>query len=247
MKKESFLEYMNQILMTGEVAGLFPKDEMLAIISDMRPTMKKLAPHIQDTQDNLWNFFINRVRENLHVMLCFSPVGIKFSRRAQQFPGLINGCTIDWFMPWPEEALVAVSGKFISDFPMACDQGVKDSLQHMMGAVHIRVTKACTEYFERFRRHVYVTPKSYLAFVNGYKDLYSQKWKHVKSLASAINAGLLKMKEAKDDVDKVIDEIAAGFRCCSSGWHSQCHSPHRMRSPVPPPCVAAESRAEGDE
>lgn len=49
-----------------------------------------------DTWDNLYSFFLNRVRDNLHVVLCFSPVGDKFSRRAQQFPGLINGCTIDW-------------------------------------------------------------------------------------------------------------------------------------------------------
>jgi len=46
-----------------------------------------------------YTFFLNRVRDNLHIVLCFSPVGDKFSRRAQQFPGLINGCTIDWWVP----------------------------------------------------------------------------------------------------------------------------------------------------
>lgn len=41
------------------------------------------------------------------IRLLPSPVGAKFARRAQQFPGLINGCTIDWFLPWPEEALTS--------------------------------------------------------------------------------------------------------------------------------------------
>jgi dynein heavy chain len=77
------------------------------IINDIRPIMKAAAPGVPDTWDNLYSFFLNRVRDNLHVMLCFSPVGNKFSRRAQQFPGLINGCTIDWFLPWPEEALTS--------------------------------------------------------------------------------------------------------------------------------------------
>lgn len=88
-------------------AGLFPKDELDMIINDMRPIMKLAAPGVTDTWDNLYAFFLNRVRDNLHVMLCFSPVGNKFSRRAMQFPGLINGCTIDWFLPWPEEALTS--------------------------------------------------------------------------------------------------------------------------------------------
>jgi hypothetical protein len=44
-----------------------------------------------DTWDNLYNFFMGRVRNNLHVCLCFSPVGEAFARRAGQFPGLING------------------------------------------------------------------------------------------------------------------------------------------------------------
>jgi hypothetical protein len=88
-------------------AGLMPKDELDMIINDMRPIMKAVQPGVPDTWDNLYAFFLNRVRDNLHVMLCFSPVGNKFSTRAQQFPGLINGCTIDWFLPWPEEALTS--------------------------------------------------------------------------------------------------------------------------------------------
>jgi len=207
VKKESFLEYINQVLMTGEVAGLFPKDEAQMAAADCRPRMKKLRPDLIDTPDNLWSFFISQVRENLHVLLCFSPVGAKFGRRSQQFPGLINGCTIDWFLPWPEEALVAVSSKFLGEFPMACDDRVKAGLQRMCGAVHAGVNKACSQYFERFRRHVYVTPKSYLSFVNGFKELYTTKWGEVRKLSEAINAGLDKMKGAKKDVDKLKDEL----------------------------------------
>jgi len=34
VKDEGFLEYVNQILSTGEVTGLFPKDELDALVSD---------------------------------------------------------------------------------------------------------------------------------------------------------------------------------------------------------------------
>lgn len=45
----------------------------------------------------LFNFFVNCCKENLHVMLCMSPIGDAFRNRLRQFPSLINCCTIDWF------------------------------------------------------------------------------------------------------------------------------------------------------
>ena len=44
IKEECFLEYINQLLMTGEVAGLFARDELDALLNDVRPIMKREAP-----------------------------------------------------------------------------------------------------------------------------------------------------------------------------------------------------------
>uniref|UniRef100_A0A7S0KFC3 AAA+ ATPase domain-containing protein n=1 Tax=Micromonas pusilla TaxID=38833 RepID=A0A7S0KFC3_MICPS len=207
VKEESFLEFINQILMTGEVAGLFPKDELDMIVNDMRAVAKRECPEMPDTWENLYQLFLGRVRDNLHTCLCFSPVGDKFATRARNFPGLINGCTIDWFLPWPQDALIAVSTKYIGDFSMACGDEVKALLQEHMGHVHTAVTQACKEYFEKFRRNVYVTPKSYLSFIDGYRSLYQKKLDDVNVLADKINSGLSKLFEAKSDVKKMQVEL----------------------------------------
>ena len=45
----------------------------------------------------MYNFFIERVKTNLHIVLAMSPIGDAFRNRLRQFPSLINCCTIDWF------------------------------------------------------------------------------------------------------------------------------------------------------
>lgn len=48
---------------------------------------------------------------------------------------------------------------------------------------------SCVDYFEMFRRQTYVTPKSYLSFLNGYKEIYKEKYDGLKELAMRMNSG----------------------------------------------------------
>lgn len=50
------------------------------------------------------------------MLLCVSPTSDQFAQRALQFPGLINGCIIDWFLPWTVEALASVADRHMADF-----------------------------------------------------------------------------------------------------------------------------------
>lgn len=45
----------------------------------------------------LFNMFIDRVRDQLHIVLAMSPIGDAFRTRLRMFPSLVNCCTIDWF------------------------------------------------------------------------------------------------------------------------------------------------------
>lgn len=74
IKEEAFLEYINNVLSVGEVANLFPKDELDDILTTVTPLMKKDDPRRPLTQENLYDYFISRARNNLHIILCFSPV-----------------------------------------------------------------------------------------------------------------------------------------------------------------------------
>lgn len=95
-----------------KVSNLFACDEVDEILSDLIPSFKKEHPRRPPTSEALYDYFMTRVRQNLHVVLCFSPVGEKFRNRSLKFPALISGCTIDWFSRWPKDALVAGTCRF---------------------------------------------------------------------------------------------------------------------------------------
>uniref|UniRef100_A0A8C8ED16 Dynein axonemal heavy chain 5 n=1 Tax=Otus sunia TaxID=257818 RepID=A0A8C8ED16_9STRI len=207
IRDESFLEYMNNVLASGEVSNLFARDEIGEITQDLIPAMKKEYPRRTPTGENLYNYFLSRVRNNLHVVLCFSPIGEKFRTRALKFPGLISGCTMDWFQRWPKDALVAVAQHFLVSYHIECTDEVKQSVVNTMGTFQDIVAEKCVEYFERYRRRTFVTPKSYLSFIGGYKAIYKEKFANVGSLSERMKTGLAKLMEAEVSVNQLSQEL----------------------------------------
>uniref|UniRef100_A0A671YVZ2 Dynein axonemal heavy chain 8 n=1 Tax=Sparus aurata TaxID=8175 RepID=A0A671YVZ2_SPAAU len=199
IKDEAFLEYLNNVLSSGEVSNLFAKDEITEITQNLISVMKKEFPRVPPTFDNLYDYFISRSRKNLY----FDYQHLL----SLKFPGLISGCTMDWFTPWPNEALVAVSNYLLSQFPMVCSADVKASVVTTMGTYHEKVSETCESYFERFRRRTHVTPKSYLSFINGYKTLYAEKHNYINTLAEHMNVGLAKLMEASESVAQLSKDL----------------------------------------
>ena len=56
---------INDLLASGEVPGIFADDELENVINGLRNEVKGAG--IQDTKENIWKFFIDRVRRQLKV------------------------------------------------------------------------------------------------------------------------------------------------------------------------------------
>jgi dynein heavy chain len=202
VKSESFLEYMNSLLATGDVVGLFAKDERDAMCGEVRNDFVKDCPNMEENLLNLFKYFMDRLRDHLHMVICFSPVNAKFPIRAQKFPAVFT-VNINWFMPWPESALVAVSTAFLGDHYIDCSKEDRPRLYGLTGAFQAEVRHMCDTYYARMRKHVSVTPKSFLCFIDFYKVLYTIKYDEINEREKSVRNGLTKLKEASDYVEKL--------------------------------------------
>ena len=201
---DKYLVYINDILASGYIPELFAKDEVEEIQGKVRTEAKSIG--IPDDPAELFNFFLRKVRNHLHLDLCFSPVGDSFRQRARQFPGLINDTGIDWFTPWPEDALVGVAARFLAEVEFPSDE-VRNGIAQHMANVHLSIDEANREFKERERRINYTTPTSFLELINFYKGLLDTKRGVIDDQIMRLETGLNIMQRTNDRVDLLKKEL----------------------------------------
>nr|XP_045232519.1 dynein axonemal heavy chain 17 [Macaca fascicularis] len=203
--EEQFLVLINDLLASGEIPGLFTEDEVENIVSSMRPQVKSLG--MNDTREACWKFFIEKVRRQLKVILCFSPVGSVLRVRARKFPAVVNCTAIDWFHEWPEDALVSVSARFLEETE-GIPREVKASISFFMSYVHTTVNEMSRVYLATERRYNYTTPKTFLEQIKLYQNLLAKKRMELVAKIERLENGLMKLQSTASQVDDLKAKLA---------------------------------------
>ncbi|XP_032678001.1 dynein heavy chain 7, axonemal-like [Odontomachus brunneus] len=209
IKEEIFLEDVSNLLNSGEVPNLFTTDEKAEICEQMRIIDRQRDKSIQTDGSPvaLFNFFVQTVREHLHIVLTMSPIGDNFRTRVRKFPALVNCCTIDWLQPWPEDALLAVATKFLGEIEMPTEE--RQACIEMCQYFHTS-THDLTKYFCRMlNRYNYVTPTSYLELINTFKFLLNRKRKEVLDGKKRYEGGLDRLDSTHKQVGRMQEILVA--------------------------------------
>ncbi|ORZ39411.1 dynein heavy chain and region D6 of dynein motor-domain-containing protein [Catenaria anguillulae PL171] len=195
IKTEAFLEDINGILNTGDVPNLFDMDEREQIIGNLRQVAREKG--YPEDRDSVYQFFINRARDNLHIVFATSPVGDTFRNRCRMFPSLVNCCTIDWLDSWPREALLEVSKRFLEFLDLGSPE-TKEKIASLCVDVHMSVSTMADRFYAELRRRFYTTPTSYLELISLYTSMLAEKRKEIGAARDRLQNGLLKLSETND-------------------------------------------------
>jgi dynein heavy chain len=205
---EQQVEDINNILNTGDLPNLYAADELDSIMSACRVECQK--KRIQQTKINIFAQYLLRVRKNTHMVICMSPLGDDFRSRMNMFPSLINCCTIDYFHPWPEDALRSVAKQLLSaETELGLSEETMQGCVEMFCSIHKSVEVKSFEYKQRLGRYNYTTPTSYLELLKTYGKTLVEKRARVEHQRDRLSNGVDKLTSTGSQVADMQKQLTA--------------------------------------
>lgn len=198
MKLEEFLQDIDCLLNLGEVPNIFQIDEKQEVLEMVRLAAQGGNRNLDIPPLQVFQFFINRCKNKLHLILCFSPIGSSFRNRLRLYPSLVNCCTIDWFDVWPESALEMVAERYIKDVEIP--EEIKENVVKIFKHFHLTALKLSEEFLTEMGRITYFSSASYLDLIKSFTSLIGRKQKEVLESKMRYLVGLEKLKEASEAV-----------------------------------------------
>ena len=211
IKSDEMIVYINDMLNNGYISGLWPRDELEGHLQTLKNEARQAG--CPDTPEAIYSYFVDKIKKNVHLVLCMSPVGDALRIRARKFPGLINSTMINWFHSWPKDALYDVAYNFLKeiDFPV---EGVADKIAQNMSETHQQIDITNQEFLLYERRYNYTTPKSYLELIEFYKAQLEKGRNEIETSIDDLVKGIntlsetqSKVKEIETDLKEVMIEV----------------------------------------
>lgn len=187
------LEVIHNILNNGEVPNLFQAEDYEFLIKSIRNKIPSST-----SLDSIYKHFVRMIRENLHIILCMSPVSSNFREYIRKFPSFVNNMTIDWYDTWPSQALYSVAKQIfenISSLKEFIDPVCKLSVY-----IAQTVEEYAIMYLKEFNRKTNVTPSNYLSLLNLYQSMLKDQKINITQMIQRLNKGITKLQNTNEQV-----------------------------------------------
>lgn len=205
LNHESFFTDIDYMLNSGDVPNLWPIDEKQELLEMVRLVSQGGNRNIDISAADVFSFFVNRCRQNLHIILSFNLSGAKLRNHIRMHPALINCCTVDVFDEWPADALEMIAVKFLAPLELS------EQLCHSLFASCKYFHSTAYEMMEAISRQNnsanFVTSASYLELVRCFTQLYVRKQMEIMEKKSKYVSGLDTLQRAAMAVETMQSEL----------------------------------------
>jgi dynein heavy chain 2 len=179
-----FIEYINSLLSSGELPGLYAPEEIDPLLAPLKDKLSE-----QGYFGSPFGFFVERVKENLHIILSMDARNDLFQLRCESNPALYIKCNIQWWDSWTPETFRSMPyltiGRMLEDLPN------KDQIIKNLISIH----DSCA--------NIGATPRHFTTLLNTYKALYESHRKQSLEQQSHLTAGLNKLNDAAGKNEKL--------------------------------------------
>ncbi|EAY20056.1 Dynein heavy chain family protein [Trichomonas vaginalis G3] len=189
------LEDISNLLITGEVPNLFPREEMDQIKGE-------IMSNEMLTDEDPWQLFMTRVKKHLHIILVFSPYGSTFKESMLAFPALRIETTIDWYMPWSRNALESVALAAFAKSSIGTPDQVK-SVVNVCVQIHKSVEEQAEAFLKETKRFTACTPSRYFDLLNTFVTKLAAQQVETKSQVQKYVGGVEKISTTQATIKEL--------------------------------------------
>tara|TARA_B110000091_G_scaffold199866_1_gene230119 strand:- start:810 stop:8225 length:7416 start_codon:yes stop_codon:yes gene_type:complete len=194
------LESINSLLSSGEVPGLYKHEELGPLLEPLREEMQDVGGFRTP-----YDFFIHRIRSNLHIALAMDPTNPSFEMNCESNPALYTRCAILWMGQWSRSSLMALPEMLLPHmFDLESETCLDDDSQQLLQAcVNIHASQCATAGSNGSDSEKTASPRDYISFLSSFETLYQAKRGGVEQSVARLQSGLSKLKDAAVTVDEL--------------------------------------------
>lgn len=215
---EAMLDDVTHLMCSAHLPGLFKQEEQQAIIKSLKPVARAAGVQWSETDrtgasDNvLQEFFVDRCRANLHVLLLLESNDAALQRLIIAFPKLFHLATLNMVDDWDDDACTQVSTRVLdSADALNLDLDVFMKTIQACVAMHSIAQKMCTDFNTKSGGQTvyHVTAYQFLQLLLRIKEQLPMRRAVLSNDSVKYTEGVHKMESMTDQLTKLQDEIAA--------------------------------------
>lgn len=206
LKNEEYINDLNSLLTLGEIQNMYTVEEQQEVIESTRIAAQQGNRSADVSVASVLQFFINRCKQNLHLMICLSS-NTKLAKYLRIYPALINVCIMEYFEPWPSLMYEKIAQFYMKPLEFR-KPDVKTQLPTIFRTFNSVINDLSTEICVKTNRFNYITSACFIHFLKLYQFLINKKQKDIIKTQEKYQTGLDKLSFATEQVVLLQKELS---------------------------------------